>query len=123
MPGDLIKSVLHDFDKATHSSGSGINIDDVIRILKENPWLVISIESHTDSKGSDEYNMKLSERRAASCKTYLLRKGISGTRIKVKFYGESKPIAPNEFKNGKDNPEGRALNRRTEFRVVSNTPF
>ena len=123
LPGDLLKTVLHDFDKAAHSKGSGINIDDVIRILKENPWLVISVESHTDSKGSEEYNMKLSERRAASCQTYLLRKGISARRVKVKYFGELNPIAPNTTKNGKDNPEGRRLNRRTEFRVVTNKPF
>jgi len=122
-PGFLLRSVLHGFDQAAHEKGSGINIDDVIKILKENPWLVISIESHTDSKGSAEYNMKLSERRAASCKTYLLRRGISKTRVKVKYYGEEDPVAPNTHKNGKDNPEGRALNRRTEFRVVSNKPF
>ena len=122
VPGFLIRSVLHGFDEAGHTKGTGINIDDVIRILKDNPWLVISIESHTDSKGSEEYNMKLSERRAASCKTYLLRRGISKTRVRVKFFGESNPIEPNEI-NGKDNPKGRALNRRTEFRVVSNKPF
>lgn len=123
LPGDLLKTVLHDFDKAAHSSSSGINIDDVIRILKENPWLVISIESHTDSKGSDEYNMKLSERRAASCQTYLIRKAISGRRVKVKYFGEENPVEPNTTKGGKDNPEGRRLNRRTEFRVVTNKPF
>lgn len=122
-PGDLIKMVFHDFDQAAHSQGSGINIDDVIRILKENPWLVISVESHTDSKGSEEYNMKLAQRRASSCQTYLLRKGISATRVKVRYYGEERPLEPNEKPNGADNPDGRAKNRRTEFRVVSNKPF
>ena len=122
-PGFVLKNVLHDFDAATHSSGTGINIDDVIKIMKENPYMIISIESHTDSKGSDEYNLKLSERRASSAKTYLLRKGISGTRIQVKYFGEAKPIAPNTKSDGSDNPKGRALNRRTEFKVVSNKAF
>lgn len=119
-PGFILKNVLHDFDVASHSSGSGINIDDVIKVMKENPYLVISIESHTDSKGSDEYNMKLSQKRATSCKTYLLRKGISGSRIKAQWFGETKPVAPNSKSNGEDNPAGRAQNRRTEFKVVSN---
>ena len=121
-PGFVLKNVLHDFDVAAHSGKTGINIDDVIKVMKENPWLVISIESHTDSKGTDEYNMKLSERRAKSCKTYLLRQGISGTRIKAKWFGETNPVASNTKPDGSDNPEGRAQNRRTEFKVVSNTP-
>lgn len=122
-PGFVLKNVLHDFDEAAHTKGTGINIDDVIKVMKENPYLIISIESHTDSKGTEEYNMKLSQLRAGGAKTYLLRQGISGSRIKVKYFGESQPIAPNTNPDGSDNPEGRAQNRRTEFKVFSNKKF
>ena len=118
--GMTLKTVNHDYDS---DKSKGINIDKVISILKTNPYLKISIESHTDSKGSNEYNMALSDRRAASAKTYLLRKGISKSRIEVKAFGETKPISENSKIDGTDNPEGRAKNRRTEFNVISNKKF
>ena len=114
----LVKTVYHGYD-----SDKSENLKDIITILKSNPYLKISIESHTDSKGSEEYNMNLSNRRASGAKTYLLRQGISGARISVKSFGELKPLQPNTLSNGSDNPEGRAKNRRTEFRVVSNKKF
>ncbi len=79
--------------------------------------MVIELSAHTDSKGTDAYNQKLSERRAQSCVDYLVSQGIGKDRVIVKTYGESMPIAPNEI-DGKDNPEGRAENRRTEFKVL-----
>ena len=122
-PGFILKNVLHDFDIAVHSSGTGINIDDVIKVMKDNPYMIISIESHTDSKGSDEYNVTLSKKRATGARSYLIRQGISGSRIKVKYFGESKPAFPNENADGSDNEVGRYKNRRTEFKVVSNKKF
>ncbi|MEI2709627.1 MAG: OmpA family protein [Chitinophagaceae bacterium] len=68
-------------------------------------------------KVHDEYNLKLSQARAESVKKYLIAKGIAPERIEAKGYGESKPVAPNTI-NGKDNPEGRKKNRRTEFKVL-----
>lgn len=118
--GMLIKTVLHDYDS---DKSKGISLIDIITVLKNNPYLIISIESHTDSKGSDVYNMELSKRRAESAKTYLLRQGISTKRIETKYYGESKPVVPNTNKDGSDNPEGRDQNRRTEFKVKSNKKF
>ena len=114
----LLKSVLHEFDTESHSGGTGVNIDDVINAMKDNPYLRIRIESHTDSKGDEKYNMELSKRRSSSAKTYLLRKGISASRIEVKWFGEMKPVAPNTNSNGTDNPKGRKLNRRTEFIIL-----
>ena len=115
--GMLIKTVYHDYDSDRTKS---ISLTDIINVLKVNPNLKISIESHTDSKGSEEYNINLSKRRAASCETFLLRNGISKSKIDVKGFGETKPIEPNINKDGSDNPNGRAKNRRTEFRVISN---
>ena len=71
----------------------------------------VEIQGHTDSKGTEEYNMKLGERRAESVKTYLGTQGISADRVATKSFGESDPVADNTI-NGKDNPAGRALNRR-----------
>ena len=65
--------------------------------------------------------MPLSERRANAAKDYLVEKGIEEARIRTSGFGESKPIAPNDNPDGSDNPEGRAKNRRVEFKLVSNS--
>ncbi|MBN2272845.1 MAG: OmpA family protein [Bacteroidales bacterium] len=82
------------------------------------PNAVIEIGSHTDSTGSDDYNIRLSQRRSESVVRYLENKGIPGTRLQAKGYGEGMPIAPNSKPDGTDNPEGRQLNRRTELKIV-----
>lgn len=87
-------------------------------IMTENPQIIIELSSHTDSKGSDDYNLKLSDRRAKSVVDYMISKGIPAKRLVAKGYGESRPIADNEHEDGSDNPEGRALNRRTEFEII-----
>jgi outer membrane protein OmpA-like peptidoglycan-associated protein len=74
--------------------------------------LKIELGSHTDSKGSDEYNMRLSENRSKSVVDYLISKGISSSRLVAKGYGETKPIDTN------DTEEGRQNNRRTEFKIL-----
>lgn len=86
--------------------------------MKEYPQIIVEIGSHTDSKGTDNYNIKLSQRRAESVVNFLIRNGIDKNRLHAKGYGETMPIAPNEFEDGTDNPVGRAKNRRTEFRVI-----
>jgi outer membrane protein OmpA-like peptidoglycan-associated protein len=82
--------------------------------------MIIEVSAHTDNLGSDEYNMNLSDKRAKSVVEYLISKGIAAERLQSKGYGETMPVAPNKLENGKDNPEGRAKNRRTEFKVLSN---
>ena len=83
------------------------------------PDVIIEVGSHTDSKGSDKYNLALSERRSLSVKNYLIyQQEISEKRLVNEWYGEAKPVAPNTLENGKDNPAGRDLNRRTEFKVI-----
>jgi len=83
--------------------------------------LKIEIRSHTDSKGNDDYNQKLSQARAQSVVDYLKGRGIEADRLVATGMGETDPIAPNEIK-GKDNPEGRQLNRRTDFKVIGTIP-
>jgi outer membrane protein OmpA-like peptidoglycan-associated protein len=82
------------------------------------PNAIVEIGSHTDSTGSDEYNIDLSQRRSESVVNYLISKKVSIDKLVAKGYGESKPIAPNSMPDGSDNPEGRQKNRRTEFKVV-----
>lgn len=114
----VLKDVLYEFNKAELTPDSKEKLDYLYTIMVDNPTIEIELSSHTDSKGSDEYNMDLSERRAKSCVDYLIEKGVAAHRMTSKGYGETKPVAPNELPDGKDNPDGRALNRRTEFKVT-----
>ncbi|WP_158563253.1 OmpA family protein [Chitinophaga silvatica] len=114
----VLNNIYYDFNKATLREESKIVLDTVVDILRENPKLTIEMSAHTDSIGSVKYNDKLSQARAQSCVDYLISRGISPNRLIAKGYGKSRPIAPNSLPNGKDNPEGRQLNRRTEFKVL-----
>lgn len=90
----------------------------LIPFLKLHPNDRVFISAHTDNKGSHKYNLKLSNDRAQNVVKYLISKGINAHRLIGKGYGETKPIAPNETPDGKDNPLGRSLNRRTEFLLL-----
>jgi OOP family OmpA-OmpF porin len=114
----ILKDIYYDFDKATLRSQSLIVLDTVVAIMLDNPNIIIEMSAHTDSKGKDAYNIKLSQKRAQACVDYLISKGISTSRMIAKGYGKTRPIAPNTLPDGKDNPEGRQLNRRTEFKVL-----
>jgi OOP family OmpA-OmpF porin len=114
----VLKDVLYEFNKADLTNDSKEKMDLLYTIMVDNPTIEIELSSHTDSKGIEIYNLDLSERRARSCVDYLIGKGIAANRMTSKGYGETRPVAPNELPNGKDNPEGRALNRRTEFKVT-----
>ena len=119
----VVKNIYYEFDKADLTASSTTTIDTtLLLILEKNPSIIIEIGSHTDSKGTDSYNETLSQKRAESVVTYLIKKGISANRLKAKGYGEKVPIAPNENEDGTDNPEGRAMNRRTEFKIVGKIP-
>lgn len=114
----VIKNILYDFDKADLRPESQIELDKLFTIMMDNPRIVVELSSHTDSVGSDVYNMNLSQARAQSCVDYLLSKGLNANKIVAKGYGKTRPVAPNSLPNGKDNPDGRQLNRRTEFTVT-----
>ena len=106
-----------DFDKATLKPEGKAKLDDLVGKLGAINLEVIIAVGHTDSIGSVAYNQKLSVRRAESVKAYLVSKGIEANRIYTEGKGKSQPIAPNTV-NGKDNPAGRAKNRRVEIEVV-----
>ncbi|PTQ99528.1 WD40 repeat protein [Mucilaginibacter yixingensis] len=114
----VIQNILYDFNMATLRPESKTVLNDLVKIMKDNPKIKIELSSHTDSIGSDAYNIDLSQRRAQSCVDYIIASDVDNARVFAKGYGKSKPIAPNSLPNGKDNPEGRQLNRRTEFTVL-----
>lgn len=115
----VIENVYYDFNKADLKPESYPALDEIVRMLNTYPNMSIELGAHTDSKGSDTYNMKLSEARAQSVVKYLAEKGIAAERLVAKGYGETAPVEPNEV-DGKDNPAGREKNRRTEFKVLKN---
>ena len=115
-----LNNVFFDFDKYSLRPESFVELDRVVKFLNDYPNVEIEMSAHTDSKGSDDYNMTLSANRAKSVMEYILSKGIAATRIISKGYGETKPVAGNTNADGTDNPEGRQLNRRVEFTILKN---
>ena len=87
----LIENIFYDFDKATLRPESATALDELVRLLNENPNITIELSAHTDYKGSDAYNEGLSQRRAESVVNYLIAHGIASDRLTPKGYGEGKP--------------------------------
>lgn len=136
----VIENIFYDFDKATLRPESKTALDEMAQIMRDNPNITIEMASHTDRKGSNEYNLALSERRAKSVIDYLISVGISSDRLQHMGYGESRPktITKRLAKEYPQFPEGTVLdeqfietlseadqeaadqiNRRTEFQVLS----
>ncbi len=107
-------AVRFDFNKSTLTSQAKTNLDKLVPVFKDYNNTDIIIYGYTDSKGSDEYNLGLSEKRATSVKSYLAANGITSSRIQIKGMGEADPIATN------DTDEGRSINRRVEFAIIAN---
>ncbi|KQR67290.1 OmpA family protein [Pedobacter sp. Leaf176] len=114
----VLDNVYYEFNSAELTELSKKVLDALVTIMDDNPEMEIELGSHTDNIGTDQYNLDLSERRAKSCMDFLVSKNIAQNRMTFKGYGESIPVAPNQFKNGKDNPDGRVKNRRTVFKVT-----
>ncbi len=108
------EKVLFGFDQATLNSNAYTSLDQLVNVLKEYNQTDLKIYGHTDSKGSENYNQSLSERRAQAVANYLASRGITRARILTYGYGESAPKCTN------DTEEGRACNRRVEFAIVAN---
>ncbi len=112
----LSGDVLFDFDKWNIRPEAEDTLAKVAKAIRGMKVKHVLIEGHTDSKGSDEYNLRLSQLRAASVKSWLVQNGgISSSLIETKGYGELRPVAPNTNPDGSDNPQGRAKNRRVEI--------
>lgn len=136
----VVENIFYDFDKATLRPESKEALDEMVQLLNDNPHVTIEMSSHTDRKGSEEYNMGLSDRRAQSVVDYLIAAGIAKDRMKPQGYGKTRPKVVTKRINSQypQFPEGTVLtedfiatlseedqeaadqiNRRTEFQVVS----
>jgi OOP family OmpA-OmpF porin len=109
---ELSQTVYFDTRKATIKRVSFPLLDEVAQALRDNPTITVRIEGHTDSQGSDKFNLKLSKNRAASVRKYLIARGIDEARMESQGFGEGVPIADNRTK------DGRAQNRRVEFFIT-----
>lgn len=110
----VLKNIFFETDKFELKNESKVELNKLINLLKQNPILKIEISGHTDNVGNDKYNFNLSENRAKTVYEYLITNGIAKTRLSYKGYGLNKPIDTNDTETGKAN------NRRTEFKVISN---
>lgn len=112
-----INPIYFDYNKANIRGDAAIELDKIVRIMKENPTMVIEVASHTDSRGEIPYNYDLSNRRAKSSREYIISRGIAATRVYGQGYGESQ--LTNQCEDGVFCSEpAHQLNRRTEFRIV-----
>ena len=109
----ILKNIFFDVNKFDLKNESQVELDQVVSLMKDNPTIKIEISGHTDNVGKPMDNKKLSENRAKSVVAYITSKGIEANRLSFKGFGETKPIADNKTE------EGKALNRRTELKVVS----
>lgn len=114
----VLENIYYDFAQWDITASAAIELDKMVKIMEDNPDIVIELSSHTDSVDTENYNQRLSQRRAESAVNYIIVSGIERSRMVAKGYGESRPIARNTNPDGTDNPEGRATNRRTEFKVI-----
>ena len=113
---ELAADVLFDFDSAELRAEAEQALGSVAGIIRSHQGAGVRVEGHTDAKGSDGYNRKLSKRRAEAVRDWLLdAEGLSGTKFKATGFGESKPTAANEKPDGSDDPDGRQKNRRVEI--------
>ena len=114
---ELAADVLFDFDKATIKPEAASALHNVAEIINtKGKGRGVRVDGHTDAKGNDAYNQKLSERRAASVKQWLMDKeGLANVRMTTQGFGATKPVAPNTKPDGSDNPDGRQKNRRVEI--------
>ncbi len=108
-----LNNIFFDFDKYALKEASFPELNRVIEMMNKNEKMRISVEGHTDNIGTDEYNQRLSERRAKSVMDYLVAGGISKERLQSRGWGKTKPVASND-----DEIAGRELNRRVQFIIV-----
>jgi peptidoglycan-associated lipoprotein len=111
--GTLATKVYFDFDKDEIRDDQKATLDGKVGIMKANPGLRLRVAGHTDDRGSDEYNLALGQRRAASVQRYLVSRGLDASRFETVSFGEERPAAQGE------NEDAWAKNRRAEFEVIA----
>lgn len=115
----ISKNIYYEFGKYKLTKEQRQIIDtSIVALLQTAPDIVVELRSHTDNIGGEDFNMKLSQRRANEIINHVIKQGISPARITGKGFGFTVPIAPNNRPDGSDYPEGRAKNRRTEIQVI-----
>ena len=114
-----LRSIFFDFDRYSLRPESRQRLDQLVKTLRENPEYRTRLMAHTDGKGSDDYNVRLSINRANAAKKYLQSRGIASSRIDTQTFGETNPIAKNELANGQDTEAGRQFNRRVELLLIN----
>ncbi|MFN8358200.1 MAG: OmpA family protein [Spirosomataceae bacterium] len=107
-----LNNIFFEYAKATLQAESYPELNRLVEMLTKSPKMTLEIAGHTDDKGTDENNLKLSQERAESVRNYLLSKGVAPARLQAKGYGESKPMVAN------DTDENRQKNRRVEFMIL-----
>jgi outer membrane protein OmpA-like peptidoglycan-associated protein len=113
---DMAADVLFDFDKSDLLPKADATLQKAADFIREKAkGGAVRIEGHTDAKGNDAYNQKLSERRAASVKNWFIAHGLSTMKFSIEGFGAKKPVAPNTKPDGSDDPDGRQKNRRVEL--------
>ena len=115
---ELAADVLFDFDKATLLPKAQESLAKAAAFIRERRGATVRIEGHTDSKGDDAYNQRLSQRRAESVRQWFVRHNLDGVQMSAAGFGETRPLAPNNRADGSDDPDARQRNRRVEI-VVS----
>lgn len=113
LPGD----VLFDFDKADVRVDAEPTLAAVGKLIQSRKNPKVLVEGHTDAKGSESHNAKLSDRRAVSVKNWFGKHGVSISTMQTRGWGAKKPVAPNTHPDGSDDPEGRQKNRRVEITI------
>ncbi len=111
----MLRGVHFDFNKSNIRPGDAAVLDEAAATLKAHPNLTVNVNGYCDAIGSEEYNLKLSQRRADAVVSYLAQQGIPESRLIAHGYGKTDFVAPNQTPDGKDNPDGRAQNRRVEL--------
>ncbi|MEQ9442403.1 MAG: OmpA family protein [Cyclobacteriaceae bacterium] len=109
----VMENIYYEFNESFITDAAAIELDKLVNILEDNPQIAIELSSHTDSQGDNDYNQKLSQRRAESAVQYLIESGIDPGRITAKGYGEEQLIIKNAI-----NDDQHEINRRTEFKVI-----
>lgn len=109
----VMENIYYDLDRYEIRDDAALELDKLVTILKDNPEIKIELSSHTDDRQTDQYNLRLSERRAQSAVSYIVSQGIEAARMIARGYGESKLIIPNATTE-----EEHQVNRRTEFKII-----
>jgi outer membrane protein OmpA-like peptidoglycan-associated protein/tetratricopeptide (TPR) repeat protein len=114
----VLNNIFFDSNKATLRKESNLEIEKLLKLMKEYPELTVEVAGHTDSKGNDDANLKLSQMRAQAVVNALVKKGINSNYLVAKGYGETMPIASNTLPNGKPDLKGMQQNRRVEMKII-----